>query len=132
MRNELNIPSPCAENFQAMPGDKKEKLCGVCQTKVVDFTGLALEDIHSYFKTHANQKICGHYNTRHTNRRNWLEKQLNKIEFRFCKTPFKKAALLIISLVLVLSACQRKTVGKLRYSSSKKHEADKTTGAPSF
>lgn len=102
MNNKIQIEKPCAENFGAMTNVSGGKFCGSCQTKVIDFTKMSLHEIENYFKTTSEQKICGRYNSRHTNSTNILTAFINRIENVVYKTRFRKVAVWTVSVVFFL------------------------------
>lgn len=102
MQNNIRIQNPCSENFKAMNSVEGGKFCGSCQTKVVDFTKMSLNEIENYFKTNSTQKICGLYNSRHTTKPSAFTDFINKIENAVYKTRFRKVAVWTVSLVFFL------------------------------
>ncbi|MBL7919293.1 MAG: hypothetical protein JNJ40_03200 [Bacteroidia bacterium] len=101
MKN-IQIQNPCSENFKAMSSVEGEKFCGSCQTKVVDFTKMSLDEIEIYFKKNSTQKVCGLYNERHTTSSNAFDRFVNRIENAIYKTRFRKVAVWTISFVFFL------------------------------
>lgn len=99
MNNRIQIQKPCAENFNAMTSVDSGKHCGVCNTKVVDFTKMSLHEIENYFKNKPSEKICGLYNARHTNKSFTF---VNRVENFVYKTRFRKLAVWTISVVFFL------------------------------
>ncbi|MBA3681677.1 MAG: hypothetical protein H0W73_11020 [Bacteroidetes bacterium] len=102
MNQNIQIQKPCAENFNAMSSVTGGKHCGVCDTKVIDFTKMSLDEIETYFKSNSFQKICGRYNARHTNNTNIFTAFINKIENAVYKTRFRKVAVWSLSVVFFL------------------------------
>ena len=101
MKN-IHIQKPCSENFNTMTNIEGGKFCGTCQTKVVDFTKMSLNEIETYFKNNSAQKICGLYNSRHTNTPSPFTAFINKIENAVYKTKFRKVSVWTISVVFFL------------------------------
>ncbi len=102
MIKNIQIQKPCAENFNAMTSVVDGKFCDSCQTKVIDFTKMSLDEIEIYFKNNSAQKICGRYNARHTNTTNIFTAFINRIESVVYKTKFRKVAVWTISVVFFL------------------------------
>lgn len=102
MKQNIQIQKPCAENFNAMTSVAGGKFCDSCQTKVIDFTKMSLDEIEIYFKNNSAQKICGLYNSRHTNNTNIFTAFINRIENAVYKTKFRKVAVWTISVVFFL------------------------------
>jgi hypothetical protein len=102
MKPNIQIEKPCSENFNAMNAIADGKFCGSCQTKVIDFTKMSLHEIEAYFKNNSEQKICGRYNSRHTNNTNIFTAFINRIENAVYKTKCRKLAVWTISVVFFL------------------------------
>lgn len=96
------------------PG-KEARFCNTCQTPVIDFSGKTLDEIQSFFANqHAAASVCGRYSIHHTNQSSKGMRALRWFEMQM-KHPFlKKAALVCISCLRVLSGCVRRVQGKLR------------------
>jgi len=120
MNNKIIIESPCDANWNKMPENNTGRHCNSCQTTVIDFSKMALEDIHIYFKNNSQQKICGRYHSRHVSDANRWHNFLNKIELRFNGAGFKKIGLAFIYFLLLLTGCKTKknnhTTGRLLYN----------------
>jgi hypothetical protein len=56
----LRIPKPCEENWHEMPGNEKERHCGVCSKTVPDFTKLTSDQILQKIKETRGQ-VCGSF-----------------------------------------------------------------------
>lgn len=59
----LEIKSPCSENFNDFTPTKNGGFCDSCHKEVIDFTKMKHKDIAKYFKTHATEKTCGKFAT---------------------------------------------------------------------
>lgn len=57
----LNIKTPCQENFNNFTPTKDGGFCGSCQQEVIDFTTMNTEEIISYFKNRNTQNTCGRF-----------------------------------------------------------------------
>ncbi|WP_418511413.1 carboxypeptidase-like regulatory domain-containing protein [Corallibacter sp.] len=58
----LNIKSPCQENFQKFTPTAKGGFCGSCEKEVVDFTKMTSDEIIAFFKAKETQNVCGRFN----------------------------------------------------------------------
>lgn len=57
----LDIKTPCSENFNTFSPTKKGGFCNACTQEVVDFTSMNAEGIVNYFKTHSTTNTCGRF-----------------------------------------------------------------------
>ncbi|MEO6304298.1 MAG: hypothetical protein ABIP51_14120 [Bacteroidia bacterium] len=102
MNIKIQIEKPCAENFGSITNVSGGKFCSTCTTKVIDFTKMSLDEIQVFFTNqNSTEKICGHYNARHTSQTNSFT-FINKLENYLFKTRFRKAAVWTISLAFFL------------------------------
>lgn len=110
MPQKIVIDNPCDADWNNMNKNASGRHCDICSTTVVDFTRMSLQDIETYFKTHSGEKVCGRYHARHvqSEKSNAWYDALNKFESLFSKTLFKKAALGIISIALLISCKTKK------------------------
>ena len=58
----LNIKSPCSENFNTFSPTPNGGFCGSCEKEVIDFTTRNAQEIVNYFKTKSNKDTCGKFN----------------------------------------------------------------------
>lgn len=65
MENQLNlnIKTPCSENFDQFSSTAKGGFCGSCQKEVIDFTKMNTQDIIEHFKSHKTEATCGRFKT---------------------------------------------------------------------
>ncbi len=103
MNKKIHIEKPCTVDFNSMRPDDSAKFCNHCQTKVVDFTNMSLDEIKNFFDKQTSDKICGRYHTRHTNGSNHWLNFLTNVESFFSKTKFRKVAFWAISILLFLT-----------------------------
>src|SRR5689334_10499045 len=54
----VNIASPCHENWDSMTETNKGKFCASCQKTVVDFTNMSDREIIEYFSK-SKGSVCG-------------------------------------------------------------------------
>ena len=125
---KITIKEPCFADWNKMQADNKGKFCGVCQTTVVDFTKMPLEDITRLLQDRNKEKICGRYHNRHVMAHSnikWYQ-FLNSIEFRFSGTVYKRLAMGLISFCLIITSCRsRRTTGAL-FATSKDNKKKET------
>jgi hypothetical protein len=57
----ITVPNPCNENWNSMKPQNQGRFCSSCQLVVTDFTKMDDQEIIQYFRTHQNEKICGHF-----------------------------------------------------------------------
>lgn len=57
----ISVPNPCNENWNSMTPQNQGRFCSNCQLVVTDFTKMDDNEIIHYFRTHQNEKICGHF-----------------------------------------------------------------------
>jgi hypothetical protein len=58
---KFSIPTPCHENWNSMTPDTQGRFCSQCSKTVVDFTGMANEDINSYIDSKEKGTVCGRF-----------------------------------------------------------------------
>ena len=65
MKHSLNldINSPCSENFNKFIPSQKGGFCGSCKKEVIDFTTMSSQDIIAYFKDKNTIDTCGRFNS---------------------------------------------------------------------
>lgn len=121
MIEKIIIEKPCNASWNNMATTKDGRHCSLCNTNVIDFSNMALEDIHDYFRKRDGEKICGKFHNRHLAYSNKWFAFLNKIESFFYKTKFKKVALGLIYVLLFLTGCKTKkqTMGDKRFLNQK-------------
>ncbi len=57
---QLDIASPCHEDWSAMSREEKGRLCGQCQKTVIDFTTWSDNDLFSFFSKNTTS-VCGRF-----------------------------------------------------------------------
>jgi hypothetical protein len=103
MQHKIQLENNCQESFKKMPSVKGGRFCNTCQTKVVDFTNMSLEEINTFFENKSLDKICGIYSARHTDQKSRTLTFTNKIENIFFKTKFRRMATWTITTILFLT-----------------------------
>ncbi len=63
MKNQLdlNIKTPCSENFDQFSPTSKGGFCASCEKEVIDFTKMNAEEIITFFKNKTTQNTCGRF-----------------------------------------------------------------------
>ena len=64
----ITVPNPCNENWNKMAPQNQGRFCTSCQLVVTDFTKMDDQEIIHYFRTHQNEKICGHFRSEQVTR----------------------------------------------------------------
>jgi len=65
---QLQIPTPCHENWENMTPVDKGRFCGSCQKAVVDFTGMSDTQLVNFFKKPSTGSVCGRFYNDQLNR----------------------------------------------------------------
>ena len=73
----LNIKTPCHENFNKFSPTPEGGFCGSCQKEVIDFTKMNSEEIISFFKTKETQNTCGRFKS--TQLKTYNEKKIKRL-----------------------------------------------------
>lgn len=63
MKNQfnLNIKTPCQENFNQFASTPNGGFCDACEKEVIDFTKMNTEEINTYFSLKGTQNTCGRF-----------------------------------------------------------------------
>lgn len=59
MKYGLQVALPCSEQWNLMNKDESGRHCALCNETVIDFTGMAVDEIVLFLQTHSQKKICG-------------------------------------------------------------------------
>ncbi|MEO6313972.1 MAG: carboxypeptidase-like regulatory domain-containing protein [Chitinophagaceae bacterium] len=78
---QLQIPSPCHENWDKMTGTEHGRFCMSCQKEVVDFSVLTDKQIIDYI-SRATESICGRVQHDQMNRDLIQPREVNRIGWR--------------------------------------------------
>ncbi|MDC9723149.1 MAG: carboxypeptidase-like regulatory domain-containing protein [Urechidicola sp.] len=83
MKNQINleINTPCSENFNQFTPTLDGGFCGTCQKEVIDFSKKSPEEIMNYFKNYSNQDTCGKFNS--SQLKTYSEKSSQRKKLRF-------------------------------------------------
>lgn len=57
----LNIQTPCTENFNKFSPTAKGGFCNACKQEVIDFTKMNSDEIIDYFKSNSTRNTCGRF-----------------------------------------------------------------------
>lgn len=63
----LEISTPCSENFNEFKSTEKGSFCDSCRKEVIDFTKFRTDEIASYFRSHSSQNTCGRFTSKQLN-----------------------------------------------------------------
>lgn len=96
MKNQfnLNIKTPCQENFSQFTQTTNGGFCDSCEQEVIDFTKMTAEEINNYFSKANAQNTCGRFKNYQLNTFNQMPLQRKKtnlitsIGFAACLTLF--------------------------------------------
>jgi len=78
---QLQVPTPCHENWGKMTLAEKGRFCASCQKQVIDFSNKSDREIAAFFKKPSTGSICGRF----------MEDQLNRdIEIPRKRIPWLK------------------------------------------
>lgn len=58
---QLDVSSPCHEDWNQMTDAEKGKFCNSCQKHVVDFTGMSDEQLMAFFRKPTSGSVCGRF-----------------------------------------------------------------------
>lgn len=58
---QLDIPTPCHENWDKMTQVEKGRFCDSCQKQVVDFSNMSDREIAMFFKKPSTGSVCGRF-----------------------------------------------------------------------
>ncbi|TND01814.1 MAG: hypothetical protein FD123_4190 [Bacteroidetes bacterium] len=111
MKEEIiRISFACGEKFENMPVQGEGRMCGKCSTLVVDFTKMQPEEIRNWLEARRGQKICGRYQTLHTNiplkkkERHFL-RFYNRLESARLWRPIRLSLLLLLTFTFLAAGC---------------------------
>jgi len=65
---QLQVPTPCHENWDNMTQTEKGRFCASCQKQVIDFSNKSDREIAIFFKKPSSGSVCGRF----------MEDQLNR------------------------------------------------------
>jgi hypothetical protein len=99
MKNQrnINITSPCNENYEHFMPTSKGGFCSTCTKEVIDFTTMSSSEIASFFGTQSSNDICGRFKS----------SQLKTYEIPLQSRSYKSTITGIILAILGLFAFQK-------------------------
>src|SRR5512138_1321991 len=101
---QLQIPTPCHEDWDHMSPAEKGRFCSSCQKQVVDFSNMSDREIAMFFKKPSTGSVCGRF----------MEDQLNRdIEIPRKRIPWVKYFFQFLLPGYILS-CMGRTVGQVK------------------
>jgi hypothetical protein len=103
MQQQIQIPTPCHENWEGMKQQEAGKFCGSCSKIVVDFTSWEVNDIFSYLKQ--NKGTCGRFKKSQMEPVEVAEDLVVSIANSNFSTLRKIAAIIVVVFVVGTSSC---------------------------
>ncbi|MEZ4805735.1 MAG: hypothetical protein R2852_09700 [Bacteroidia bacterium] len=100
---QVQISTPCQEDWDKMTEAKKGKFCASCSKTVVDFSLMSDQQIIDYFLKHKT-KICGNFRNEQLDRKLILDKTKKISVFSKCISY----ALFLFNLIPQISEAQSK------------------------
>jgi len=78
---QLQVPTPCHENWENMTATERGRFCASCQKQVIDFSNKSDREIAMFFKKPSTGSVCGRF----------MDDQLNRnIEIPKKRIPWLK------------------------------------------
>ncbi len=103
MNPQIEIKSPCHENWSEMKLNINDRFCLSCNQTVIDFTNKNTDEITDILKSIGNDSACGKFNVLDVKTNNHLDTFLWKLNVK----GFRYLALVLFS-VLLLTGCRTK------------------------
>jgi hypothetical protein len=101
---QLQVPTPCHENWEDMTQTEKGRFCASCQKQVIDFSNKSDREIAMFFKKPSSGSVCGRF----------VEDQLNRdIEIPKKRIPWLKY-FFQFSIPAFLASCDNRMQGKIK------------------
>jgi hypothetical protein len=110
MQQQINIPKPCHENWDAMQPRQEGKFCGSCCKTVVDFTNWETQDIFAYLKQ--NTGTCGKFKKSQLQPVQVEEDVVLHIVHSNVSLWRKMVAVVVVVFLLGTTSCTENNVGK--------------------
>jgi hypothetical protein len=114
MQQQIQIPTPCHENWDGMQQQEAGKFCGSCAKIVMDFTSWEVTDIAQYLKQ--NTHTCGRIKQSQLQTPVQLNDEAVLVNIAESNlTVFKKiAAAILLLFVIGASGCESITIGEAK------------------
>lgn len=112
MKNQINVPKPCSQNWNSMIPNKDGRFCNSCSKTVIDFTKMENLEIKKYLiENSVKEDVCGHFKfdqvkTKESIKYHNLRNRISRIKIK----PIKILALFSVSLLFTLTSCMGKAV----------------------
>jgi hypothetical protein len=101
---QLQVPTPCHENWETMTQSEKGRFCASCQKQVIDFSNKSDREIAMFFKKRSTGSVCGRF----------MEDQLNRdIEIPKKRIPWLKY-FFQFAIPAFLVSCDNRMQGKVK------------------
>lgn len=120
---QLQIPTPCHENWDNMSPVEKGRFCSSCQKQVVDFSRMSDREVAIFFKKPSTGSVCGRF----------MEDQLNRdIEIPKKRIPWVKYffQFLLPGFLISMRATAQGNVKLIKKDSAKVECSLRTIGNP--
>lgn len=105
----IEIPKPCRAGWENMEAAEKGRFCGECSKIVIDFTSMSTDEIKTYFLSHKDQRICGHFiSSQITKKTRYTEQLLTNLHTKAGKIKYRIpriAACFIVLSLITISGC---------------------------
>jgi hypothetical protein len=123
---KLTIKNPCDVPWDSMKPNAKGRYCDSCNKTVVNFSGMANEEIQDYLKKANGERVCGYFNSAQVEVKRpkhhlFLIELYYKIEQKFTIPYIKKIPLYCVVFCLFLVGCKSKVDSKTGKSIVKKN-----------
>lgn len=127
----IQIPTPCHENWERMLPDEKGRFCNACCKTVIDFTGMSPEAITIYLKEHSSQRVCGRFSTDQLVPDQAAMTSLTRSVWRSALSTIKKiAAIFLLLFAFSQQAQPQSTEAPKKDSSNAQHVKGKIAICP--
>jgi len=77
----LDITSPCSENYNGFKPTLNGGFCGSCEKEVIDFTTMNAQETIAFFETYSDKKTCGRFHSSQLKTYQHIPKKSKKLSF---------------------------------------------------